>query len=490
MSRSRAYRKLPMPALLVRSQFDLNPRQAACRPSAFVRGWGAVILAFVLATCAAPRKPDTDAAQEGSPTTPLATSLSSTILPKPSASPFPAAKCLEAAAGMDLPARRTPLEVQFLSDGDLWLWEEERGVPQQITSTRDARDFTFSDDGQVAAFVRALTSVEMELWAVDSDGSHLRRLLSLAQLESLTSNPQSVGVEIAFIGWIAQSHTLLVQVSPAQEGIGHVEPYGEWAVDAATGAFTPYIPPEDRTPGLVSPDGQHIAIVTETSVSLMRADGSGRQDDLITYPFIGQGDYAYIPPTRWSPDSQFLRAIIPSGDPFAPHADASFTTWLIPLHGPPKALATFNGFPLDVSLSPNQEYVAFWKETAPSSNNRELHIARFDNPMHVLYETGILLEFLGWAPDSAHFVFWQPYTKPPLLGNICGAPEPLLDTTITGWVTWIDGERFLFATGEEASRELRLGHIDGSSIIVGPLVGDFATYHFNEDPAAIGLGGH
>ena len=223
--------------------------------------------------------------------------------------------------------------MQTLSEGDVWLWEEERGTPQQITSTGDARDFTFSDDSQVVALVRAVTLDESELWAIDSDGGDLRRLLSIAQLEVLAPKPQAVGFEIALLGWIDQSHSVRVQLSPHQEGIGHVEPYGEWAVDADTGALSRYISPETPPPGLVSPDGQHVAIVTETSLSLMRADGSGRRDDIVTYPFIGLGDYAFIPLNRWSPNSQFLLAIIPTpGDPFAP--GASFTTWLIPLEGP------------------------------------------------------------------------------------------------------------------------------------------------------------
>lgn len=464
----------------------LYRRGATHRPSAFVRGYALFILAFALATCAAPAKSDADAVQESPPTTPLATSLTSTIPPRPTASLFPAAKCLEAAPAVVVPPRRAPLEVQTLSEGDVWLWEEERGAPRQITSTGDARDFTVSDDSQVVALVRAVTLNESELWAVDSDGGNLRRLLSIAQLELLASNPQAVGFEIALLGWIDQSHSVRVQLSPHLEGIGHVEPYGEWAVDVDTGAFSRHIAPE-TLPGLVSPDGQHVAIVTETSLSLMGADGSGRRDDIVTYPFIGLGDYAFIPPTRWSSQSDFLRAIIPSADPFAP--EASFTTWIIPLESPPTALATFNGFPLDVSLSPNQEYVAFWRITEPLSNFRELHLARFDTSRQVLYESGYVLEFLTWAPDSVHFVFWLPHSRP-MLGHICGAPLPLLDRTISGWVTWIDSGRFLFATGEERSQELRLGSVDGSDIFVGPLVGDFATYRFNQDPGAIGLGGN
>jgi len=486
MSRLRTLGKLRICVPLVQPRLDPYPQESPCRPSVSVRFCAVVILASVLATCVAPPKTDISMAQVGSPTPPSPTRIISTITPNESASPFPAEKCLEQAPDSDLPPRRTPLEVQFLTDGNVWIWEEVVGVPQQITSTGDAREFTFSDDGQVVAFVRAVSSDEVELWAVDSDGSHLRRLLSAAQLESMAPNPQVPGVDIAMPGWVDQSHTLRVQVSPPREGIGQVVPYGEWSIDADSGAFSPYTPDEGPTPGLVSPDGKHIAIVTETSVSLMRADGSGRRDDVVTYPFIGQGDYAFIPPTVWAPDSQFLRAITPSSDPFA--SNAYFTTWIIPLDGPAKALASFNGFPLDVRLSPNQVYVAFWKATEPLSNDRELRLARFDTSTQVLYETGILLEFLGWAPDSAHFVFWQ-HGMRPLLGHICGAPEPLLATTIGGWVTWIDRDRFLFSTGEEPSQELRLGHIDGSSLLVGPLVGDFATYRFNVDSAAIGLGG-
>jgi hypothetical protein len=46
-------------------------------------------------------------------------------------------------------------------------------------------------------------------------------------------------------------------------------------------------------------------------------------------------------------------------------------------------------------------------------------------------------------------------------------------------ITWVDGTRFLFASGAGEARELRLGTIGGASLRVGEFKGDGAMYDFN-----------
>lgn len=399
--------------------------------------------------------------------------------------------CLDKATPVILPPRKTPLEVKFISDGNIWLWQETEGIAHLISNTGDARSMSFSDDGQVIAFTRSKDALHVELWAINRDGSNLRRLVSVADLDAMGSYPGALANVLAISRWIPSTHTLIFVAYPFIDAIGDVEPYGQWAVDADTLKLQPWSastqPPADGIGGMVSPDGRQIAIVTDITLSLVNADGTNRRDDVLTFPLIGLGHYTWIPPIVWSPDSKFIRAIISSGDPFA--ENATLTTWLIPTDGsPPQPLATFSGFPIDVDLSPNQQYIAFWKPIKYRSNVRELHLAKFDGSNEVVYYTAYVLEFKGWAPDSTHFVFWYGYgeTKPLQLGHICRGFVPLADTPTDRGVTWVDSTRFLYVSVKGQIRELRLGRTDGSSILIGEFKGDSATYWYNRDSAAIG----
>jgi hypothetical protein len=70
----------------------------------------------------------------------LSPSITST--PRPDSSPAPTPACLEQAAPRRLPPRKNPLEVKYISDGNIWYWNEKYGSAFQITDTGDARSFS------------------------------------------------------------------------------------------------------------------------------------------------------------------------------------------------------------------------------------------------------------------------------------------------------------------------------------------------------------
>ncbi len=418
--------------------------------------------------------------------TPMATPtpLTPTITPSPTSTP-----CLDNAPPVALPPRKTPLEVKFIGDGNIWIWREQEGSARQISDTGDARSMIFSDDGQVIAFERGVDQHRVELWAVNRDGTKLRRLVSAAEFDAMGSYSGALANVPINIQWISGTHRLRFGARPVFDAIGYMEYKGQWEVDADTSklrvlqaAGQPVEVNLDQY-GVRSPDRRQIAKVTTTSLSLVNADGTKRRDNVLTYPFIGLGDYAYTPLVVWSPDSTFLRAIIPSAKPFDP--DATLSTWMVPADGlAPRRVATFSGFPLDVHLSPNQQYIAFWKPIQPMSNTRELHLAKFDGTREIIYYTAHVLEFGGWAPDSVHFVFTYGPSDRAQLGQICGGFAPLTDAPSTGGIDWVDSTRFLFI-GPDG---LYLGGVGGTSILIGRSAckRECGSLQFNRDPAALG----
>ena len=141
--------------------------------------------------------------------------------------------------------------------------------------------------------------------------------------------------------------------------------------------------------------------------------------------------------------------------------------WNVPVDGTsPTQLGIVATAGFSAAHSPDLAYIAFWRPDSPRSNQRDLNLARADGTGEAVYHTAYGLEFLGWAPDSEHFVFWKSGEWIPQLGHLCGDFVPLTDAP-TASFRWIDASRFLFVSSPEASRlrppylygpwELRLG---------------------------------
>jgi WD40 repeat protein len=412
----------------------------------------------------------------------------------PSSIPTPTICLDEAAQALPVSPRQTPLEVRFLDNGNLWVWQEDAPKAVQISSTRDVQSFYFSPDGQVIAFTRGKPFGQIELWAINRDGTDLRRLVSADQLHAMVGEPTITDIEftddIGYISWIDGGRTLGFAVQRAYNALGGPdESSGAWQIDLETGQLSPWEPPleiQNQQAGLVSPDGGQVALVGETGLTLVNADGTDRRKDRLTYPYIPQveGGGFIAPVVVWTADSQALAAITYSENVW--EAGATFTTWRVPIDvDPAYKLHTFSGFPLSVYLSPDQQYLAYRSPIAPISKDWELHLATFDGSRDIVYARGQVMDFWGWAPDGVHFVFGQDETRSLYLGSLCGAPQPLLDPPVAPiWhFTWVDPQRFVFMSGGDGAtgRELRLGTVGDGSLLLGPLDGDYATYQIKPD---------
>jgi hypothetical protein len=389
-----------------------------------------------------------------------------------------------------LPARENPLEVWFNNAGNIWLWTEKDGSARQLTKVDDARRFTPSPDGTLVVFERGLDQDRVELWAVNRDGSNLRQLVSAEKFASFGSDPEAAANAPTFDHWNPGEHNLVFSVFPVIHKLGACcTNFGYWLVNADTGqlvrALAPATPPYGAD-GLLSPDGKQAAIVADTHLDLADADGKNLRPNLLTYPHIPitEGPGFLKPSVVWAPDSQLLRVIVIDRDPFT--ENPTFSTWQVPANGQPaQKLATFEGFPLSVKLSPDQVYLAYWKQVEPMSNRRELHLAKFDGSKNTIYSVSSLVEIFGWTPDGVHIAYTDAENGAQL-GSLCGPAIPLTDDASARQVSWVDDRRFLFVGGTQERPELRLGQTGGPSILIGPFWGNDASYQFNLERGAVG----
>lgn len=426
------------------------------------------------------------------PPTPTLTSTASawpTVTPRPTLTPTPTV-CVGQATPQTVPTRLTPLEVRWISSSNLWLWNESSGNSWQVTEIGDVRRFSVSEDGQLIVFKRSPDPYQSfkpyteELWAVNRDGSGLQQLLSAEQVAGFATDlsPDYIGNSLTFLSWEPGDHKLLLGVIPVINAIGAPDtPVGYWLLDADTGKLSRASPPPTIDHNL-SPDGKYRYIVGDSSLSICRADGSDCRADVITYPsgpYEG-GHWWYGPTLAWSPDSQSLKAVFPSPDSGETSNIGELVAYLIPLDTQlPIQSAHFEAGPYESYLSPDQQYLLFWKPVKPNSNTREMHLATFDGQRNEIYAIGNPLGIDGWAPDGMHFVYWLKYQA--WLGVVCGGAVPLTDVGYAYNFTWVDDQRFVFISGSPDSDQgtLRLGKIGEASIELGPFNGQSAYYQLS-----------
>jgi hypothetical protein len=407
--------------------------------------------------------------------------------------PTPTACLDEKAKPQIVPPRTETLEVRFISDGNIWVWEEG-STARQVSSTGDASRFSFSPDGQVIAFERPAGGHQegihqVELWAINRDGSGLRQLVSAEQFNRLYTEQEHPGAWAANLPtdyrWLPGTHQLSFGVYPAYNAIGWgATATSYWMVDTSTGKLSAWPKAEKIDPygphRLVSPDGQKVAIVGRESLSLIHADGSTIRKGALTYPASNcvEGPCWLAPTAVWTADSQILRVLVWEANAFG--EQERFSAWEVPAHGKPaRKIATFDGMQYYIYLSPNQQYIAYLNRTTPTSNHWELHLASFDGSRDILFTGGYALIPQGWAPDSMYFVYTQSSVQQSWLAPVCGPAQPLLDPADGPAfdITWLDANRFLYVQNRMGEPgPLRLGQIGGPALQIGPANGHTLLY--------------
>jgi Tol biopolymer transport system component len=425
-----------------------------------------------------------------------------TATPFPTAIPvtFPSYEC---PIDESFPAPTTlinDINVAYVGSDGIYYWQEATGQSSLLFASDDIEGLQISDDGQRIAFIQTddVDTGRMSLWVMDSDGQNGRILLNEADFRALHGEGETVVVRPLNITWIPNSHT--VAFSTVRYGIidGYVEGitahiYDDLnLIDVDSGDLTTLLPPGSGGNFAYSPDGTEIAIVNDSSLSLVNSDGSDLRPALVTWKPLGITHEYHRPQPAWMPDSRSL-LIAPSNARDNIDAlynpNASSTIWQVWVDGtPPRQLSTMIGAPLWLGYSPDRRYVLFTRRI-DDGLTYELHIATVDNNVHIIYATAEGMMGGGdWLPDGSGFIFGG-HDIELQIGRLCQPPIPfLLPETPESFVRrreWVDNSRFLLTIDQPP--QLLMSDLDGNVTLIGTLreeyffsIGSLTAFDFSQ----------
>lgn len=379
------------------------------------------------------------------------------------------------------PTTQPKLQVPYILNGYLWLWTEG-GTAKQLSGTGNVTNLTISEDGLVIAFEKQLSHFDYEIWTVNSDGTHERRIFSVEDFQALPKMEGAVSIATYQLGWVPNTHTLAFNTRPLFEGPGLTGDNNLHLINTDTGDHTILLPNGEGGAFHYSPDGTQIAIVTPENISFVNADGSNRRE-MLTYPVIyTYSEYSYYPTPLWMPDSSAALVAIPPQDSLGNPNDPT-ALWNLPADGSPVSLVrnviTAPAFLSRVSFSPDGKYFAYLVSIGEETSNlRDLHIAALDGASDTVYQTGSLW-FSGWSPNAARFIFSIDDPSNLHVGQIGNAPKKLTDTPLARDVRWITNNDILFVAGGAGNWEIRRGTPGDVSYQIVNLGEEYPIYDFS-----------
>ena len=391
----------------------------------------------------------------------LPTESLSTAIPSPSQPPLP--------TGM--------IEVAFVKDGNIQVWDEATQETRTIVNTGDVFSLTTSDDGQLIAFTRGswvggLDGYEQfALWAMNRDGGNPRELISAQDLRQRINPSERDSSNFYQLSWVPQSHQLIFSGTKyivQAEGLSHAIPQGAYLVDMDKGSVNMLAEAAENLLFLPSPDGKQIALVSPTDMGFINTDGSNKHQDVLTYAEAGLTGPLF-PRGVWTQDS---RAFVMTGSFERDLTDnVNFTIWRIPVDGSsPEALTAITGSdPNSVTFSPDGKSASFLQVT----DQQPSEIAGWFIKSLIPEAGPLALPYYGketsyanlhWSPAGDAFVIkdqdlLQLCPNATQDSQVCGEPIHLGSGIITA-LQWVDTSRFLFESIEPNT--LSLGKLDGT----------------------------
>jgi len=436
-----------------------------------------LILASLACIYLPPRTPVPESNQP--PEDVIATSVAATIIAGGGEAPTAEVTTEEVPTEELVPEPAPFLRIVFVKDGDVWYWEEGAAAAQ-ITTLGDVVSVYLTSDGLVAAFIRQYDWNNEEIYAVNTDGTNVRPLVTLADFASMISLKDAISAVPYRIAWVPGTHTLAFNTRLTFEGPGLILPDELRLVDADTVTLSVLMPPGTAGDFYYSPDGSQIALVNGTMISVVDANGTNRRD-LLTFPFvITYSEYTYYPPVFWSPDSSFLRAVIPGEDPLALPPDPT-TVWHLVADGsgasPLMSITTAPFFQETAALSPDLNKLAYITVITPGAPPIiDLHISNADGSSDVIYVNGGY-GFECWSEDNEHFIYTQ-NGHFPRLGRLGDPPLDLTGITLMVNPSWVDETRFLYLNRLSGSWELWLREMGTPGVLIASTTGDIIRYDF------------
>jgi hypothetical protein len=374
------------------------------------------------------------------------------------------------------PAPPAVLRVAYVKNNNAWIWTEG-GAIQQLTMTGDVYDVSLSQDGQLIAFVREVAPLTQEIWVVNNDGSNLRLLVSPADFLALYTGPAAeipVGMSAYQLDWQPGTHNLFYNTRPLYEGPGSFGYDDLHMVNVDSLAKLTFFPGGQGGKFFFSPNGSQLAMVKPTSISLVNSDGSNLRSNLVVFPMvITYSEYLYYPSPLWASDSSSLRVVIPPADPIL-EPTPPYSLWFIPANGSPAvATGTIPAIPFawpDDAISPDLNRLAYLQRTGGvNSNMRDIKLANADGSGVVWYMNGDGVQFLGWLPNSAQFVF-SVQSGPEVGIHVSSLAEGYTTLSLVPYqirsFSWLDNTHYLAFWQNGGITELRYNVLGGGSTLL------------------------
>ena len=356
--------------------------------------------------------------------------------PPASASPVPASPSptAQAASSPTLIPRAPALRVAYYKAGQIMLWSQGAEA-RSVTEANNVERVRISDDGQMVAYLGRNSSGVYELFGVSADGSGRRVLVSQDYLQSL----QPAGTIVDF-GFAPASHTLYFvtdQYDLRRVSTADAAPVSIF--EAGKGGFFSF-----------SPDGQWMTLYHPNELVLAPLDGAGSR---VVFQYAEDFSYTMVgPEIIWKPDASGFNLVSASGPQGSPD---NMTVWFIPVAGEPVRQMSYTG-PYGASLAPNGQSVVYLDFRQQPI---DVHVVTADGE-DASYGSFANVSFMGWAPDSLHFLLnlsSDQRLNEPFLCAVGEQPAKLTDTDDALPVDWIDAEHLLYASHGQALRFQRVG---------------------------------
>ena len=394
--------------------------------------------------------------------TPVTLAPTSTPTPVPILTPLP---------------RPSALHVAFVKDGDVWLWQDDPGPDTavgkeavRVTSGGNATDVRISGDGEVLAYVQ-----DGELWAVEVDGSHERRLVSAADLSEMEPIQQTeFRIVLNRFEWVPGTHTVAFNTR-LDMPIGLMLNDDLYRVDADSLGTSLLLPPGQGGEFTYSPDGRQVAVAKTGGISLYNADGQNRRDVLTYTPVATRSEFRYYARPVWEAYSQSLRVAIPPVDPFAQPPQPT-SIWYLPTDGMSAALIGSLVIHSEPSFSPELKYVAYLEHPeggVPGHAQGMLQVTNLETG-ETIGEYPQAGEVYGWAPDSGHFAFLaHPGLPQAQIARFGSLAVPAHDDAEVASidVRWVDASHYVYLAGTSEGWSLLLGKVDGPAVVLMTVTG-------------------
>ena len=362
------------------------------------------------------------------------------------------------------------LVVAYVVEDELWIWKQNS--LRLLAQRQNISDPMLSEDGQWLLFRQRHIQLDGnppsdEVWIMRTDGRDVQRLVGSDDLMTVAGRQESL--LIGEIGWLPGRHEILLNTHKITEG-----PPGSWpAFDLylldLSGHVTRLAEPGKGGKFIPSPDGSHVALVTDSRIGILDLE-SGEQRSLLEFERVGLGcECLYTPQVVWDPQGNFVMTSILPKNFYYPteYTGEPEKVWRLFVSGKAELVTQFqpaSPFTTGISVAPDFQNFLYFKDSCPDAMGT-LYVRSLKTGEE--YPLSCLMDLPRWVPDNEHFIYksgiWQ-------LGNIhdtTSQPVDFLnvptdpDVYASPQLRWINNEYFLLVLRSLDECTLSVGTLQG-----------------------------